>query len=236
MMSRVVALLLVPSLACASFEHEIVDPVHPSLAAGTVELTRFEGQPATTPPPAPAPSSSTPPTAAPPPAPAPGTTTTPQPSSGSTEIPPPATSDPTARPQPAPPGASPAQMEDGEATVGPVEGQPEPQKAQRARNGVFWTGVVLTALGGAGVIAFGVGGRVTQSQLAKGYDDTSLTRAEESKLRDRGGAFNDGAAVSAAVGILGIAMFSIALGVDYIRCGTLTTKRRKDCVPRPRKR
>jgi hypothetical protein len=239
---RLLALVLAPCLACASFDAEIIEPVDPSLAAGSVHHTSFELQPSSS-----RPSSSpttttttttTQPTAgAPQPTTTPGTTgTTTTPTTTTTTTTTPGGPTPvagTGAGGPAPAGAATAPKIGDEATV---DRPAEPDKAQRRRNGLFWAGVALTAIGGAGVIGLGVGGRVTQAQIAKGYDDDDLTHAREKELRDRGEGMNIGAATSGAVGILGVALFSIALGVDYVRCGTLTTKRRKDCVPRPRRR
>jgi hypothetical protein len=228
---RLAVMLLVPSLACASFEPEIIEPVHPSLAVGDVSATSFELQPSTpsgttTPPPttgtAP-PTTGTPTTGTP----TTGTPTTTTDASGTTS-----TSATTAGP---PAGAAPAPIDGDEATIDRVEGQPEKDKAQNARTGVFWAGVVLAAAGGAGLLGFGIAGRVTQGQIAKGYEDGDFTHSQEQNLRDRGDAMNIGAATTGAIAFLGITMLSIALGVDYVRCGKLTTKKRKDCVPRTRK-
>lgn len=124
------------------------------------------------------------------------------------------------------------------ATVGPAPrdtatdtSDNDPAKHQRARTGVFWGGIAATAVGGVLLTAFGIGGRVTQSQLAKAYDDADLTYAREDKLADRGKLFNALAGAGAGIAIVGIAMASIAYGLDYSRCGTLA-KRRKDCKPR----
>ena len=243
---RLAVFLLVPSLACASFEAEIIEPVDPSLAAGTVRHTSFELQPSSPPPssqPSTSPTTSTTTTTTQPtagttqPTTTPGTTTaTTTPTTTTTTTTTPGGATPvagTGGAGPAPAGAATAPKVGDEATVDKVE--PESSKAQRTRNALFWTGVTLAAVGGAGVLGFGIAGRVTQGQIAKGYDDDSLSHARERELRDRGDAMNIGAATTGAIGILGIAVFSIVLGVDYVRCGTLTTKRRKDCVPRRRR-
>lgn len=227
MARRFVALLLAPALACASFEPEIIEPVDPSLAVGHVEATSFELQPTGT-----TGTTTTTPT--------PGTTTptTTTTATGTTSPSTGTTSTTTASASGPPAGAAPALEVDGEATIDRVEGQPEPDKYQKARSGVFWTGVVLAAAGGAGLLGFGIAGRVTQGQINKGYENGDFTHEQEQTLRDRGDAMNIGAATTGALAFVGIAMLSIALGVDYIRCGKLTTKttkRRKDCVPRRRK-
>jgi hypothetical protein len=104
----------------------------------------------------------------------------------------------------------------------------EPTKDQRTRTGLFWGGVGAMALGGAMLGAFGIGGRVTQAQLQKGYDEGTLTYDREDKLRGRGSAFNKLAGAGAGIAVVGLAMAVIVYGLDYSRCGTLA-KRRKDC-------
>jgi len=226
--------LLVPSLACASFEPELVDAVDPSLAAGTVQHTRFELDA-----PAPPPAGATPPTPSGTGTPGPGETAANPPTKMPADHPVPEGST-----VPPPPAGATADVGDGPpAGVAPADDRvqqayadtSDDDKSQRARNGAFWTGVVLAAVGGGALLATGVTGRVTQKQLADGYDDGSLTHDRERTLRDRGDAMNIAAATSGAIALAGVAIFSIVLGVDYMRCGKLTTKRRKDCVSRGRR-
>lgn len=235
---RLAVLVLVPSLACASFEPDIIEPVDPSLSASTVQQTQFELGPSSPPPVPPSPSAGSPSpsrTASDPPTPPDANAGT---ASGATTSGPATTGDAGAvgAGGAGSAGLATAEKVGDEVVIDRVEGQPEPSKAQKIRNGFFVTGIILAGVGGATVLGAGIAGRITQSQIKKGYDDDNLTHAREHELRDRGDTMNVIAATGGAVGILGIAMFSIALGVDYIRCGTLTTKRRKDCVPRERKR
>ena len=91
---------------------------------------------------------------------------------------------------------------------------------------------MTTALGGAGFIATSIGGRVTQKQLADGYNDLSLTHSREQQLRDRGDMFNNVAIAGITTAVVGVMMLSVALGLDYAHCGKLTRRSRKDCRPR----
>ncbi|MBX7081794.1 MAG: hypothetical protein K1X88_21500 [Nannocystaceae bacterium] len=138
-------------------------------------------------------------------------------------------------PPPAPPPAAPetvsADDDAGVTTVPPAPDLLERPDRQRTRNGLFWTGVALAAIGGAAFVGTAVGGRVTQAQLDKGYRNDDLTIDRESTLRDRGKGFNIGASVTGSIALVGIALLAIVYGVDYARCGTIA-KRRKDCRPR----
>lgn len=131
--------------------------------------------------------------------------------------------DPTAKTAAAPAPVGPAPRE----TDAPPADD-ETKKDQRTRNGLFWGGVAVAAIGGASLLAFGIGGRVTQGQLAKGYDDGDLTYKREEQLRERGKVFNSLAGAGAGIGLVGMAVAAIVYGIDYSRCGTLA-KRRKDC-------
>lgn len=138
--------------------------------------------------------------------------------------------DPAPPPPPAPQTVS-ADDDAGVTTVPPAPDLDNRPDRQRTRNGLFWTGVALAAIGGAAFVGTAVGGRVTQGQLNKGYRNDDLTIDRESTLRDRGKGFNIGASVTGSIALVGIAMLAIVYGVDYARCGTIA-KRRKDCRPR----
>lgn len=119
------------------------------------------------------------------------------------------------------------------ATAGPAPRDPGPNesdgaKAQRTRTGLFWAGIATTAVGAAMLTAFGIGGRATQGQLAKAYDDADLSYDREETLRDRGKVFNALAGAGAGIALVGLATAAVVYGIDYSRCGTLA-KRRKDC-------
>jgi hypothetical protein len=100
---------------------------------------------------------------------------------------------------------------------------------QRQRNGMFWGGIATTSVGGALLLATGIGGRVTQAQLQNRYEDSDLTYAEEDKLRKRGDVFNALAITGATLALAGAALAIVTYGVDYGKCGTLSKKRRPDC-------
>lgn len=111
----------------------------------------------------------------------------------------------------------------------PLDDPGEPDKRQRARTALFWTGIALVAIGGAGMIGFSAIGEATEDKLHKGYDDGSLTRARDDQLRTRGEAMNGLAIGSAALAFVGLAFSAIAFGVDWTRCGKLAKRRRRPC-------
>lgn len=100
---------------------------------------------------------------------------------------------------------------------------------QRQRNGMFWGGIATTAVGGALLLATGIGGRVTQAQLQNRYQDADLTYAEEDKLRKRGDVFNALAVTGATLALAGAVLAIVTYGVDYGKCGALSKKRRPEC-------
>ncbi|HWB76955.1 MAG TPA: hypothetical protein VG755_18435 [Nannocystaceae bacterium] len=113
---------------------------------------------------------------------------------------------------------------------GPVEQDAGSDRQQRVRTGLFWAGVAVAVIGGATLLASGIGGRVTQAQLKKGYDDETLTHDDERKLHTRGDIFNALAGTGGGLLIVGGGVAAISFGVDYSRCGTLAKrKKRKDC-------
>jgi hypothetical protein len=124
--------------------------------------------------------------------------------------------------------AAPATTETAASPDADSNSQHEPDKGQRARVGVFWAGIALTAAGGGSTIAMAVTGEATQKQLTDGYADGSLTRAREEQLTGRGELVNKLAVASATLALIGVALAAIAYGVDYTRCGKLA-KRRKKC-------
>lgn len=127
-----------------------------------------------------------------------------------------------------PAAADPAPAAIAGPTPRPVDDGGDTDDAQRKRNGLFWGGIATTAVGGALLLATGIGGRVTQGQLQNHYEDADLTYSEEDKLRKRGDVFNALAATGAALAIAGAALAIVTYGIDYGKCGTLA-KRRKDC-------
>ncbi|MEM6995557.1 MAG: hypothetical protein AAF721_33915 [Myxococcota bacterium] len=107
-----------------------------------------------------------------------------------------------------------------------------PADAAKRRKGAFWAGVILASFGAAGSIGFGLGGRIVQAQLSRGYDDEDLTRDDEDRLRNTGEVMNGLTIGTAAVGLFGVALLSVAYALDHARCGDLPPKR-EDC---PRRR
>ena len=110
-----------------------------------------------------------------------------------------------------------------------VRGEPGTEQQQRTRKALFWAGIAFTVIGGATLLATGIGGRVTQGQLTKGYDDETLTHDEEKTLRNRGETFNALAGAGGGVMIVGAGVAAITFGIDYTRCGSIAKRKRKDC-------
>jgi hypothetical protein len=99
------------------------------------------------------------------------------------------------------------------------------RKANRRRKALFWTGIAMGSIGGLGVLAFGITGRVMQGKLKSGYADGDLTRAQEDRY-ERVGEISNGVAIGSAIaGIVGFGMAAIVYGVDHARCGDLKPRR-----------
>jgi len=103
--------------------------------------------------------------------------------------------------------------------------KPEPANASKRRKTAFWVGVGLASFGAVGAVATGIGGRIVQGQLARGYDDQDLTRADEDRLTNTGKAMNGIAIGSASIGLIGVVLLSAAYALDHARCGDLPPKR-----------
>ena len=100
-------------------------------------------------------------------------------------------------------------------------------RAEKRRKSAFWGGIALLGIGTVGFLGFGIGGRVVQKQIDDGYNDGTLTRADEDKFEKRGELMNGLAIASAVVGLAGVVMASVTYGIDRTRCGKL--KPRRDC-------
>jgi len=100
-------------------------------------------------------------------------------------------------------------------------------KRTTATHAVLWTGVVLTALGGAGLIGFGGASFATDSKLSRGYAEDGLSREEADTLISRGETLNTATIISASVGLLGALLAVTAYGVEYTNCGPLALKSRR---------
>jgi hypothetical protein len=118
---------------------------------------------------------------------------------------------------PAPRAEGPAEPDAREAT------QPRLDRVSRP---LFWTGIVLGAVGTGMLAGFGIDGAVTERKIERGYEN-GFTRAERDRLEDRGGTDNVLAATGAATAAVGFAIALVMLGVDYSRCGPLAERRRR---------
>lgn len=111
--------------------------------------------------------------------------------------------------------------------------KPDQADDAKRRKGAFWAGVGMASIGALGAVAFGIGGRVVQAQLANGYDNEDLSQADEDRLRSTGRGMNAVTITSASIGLFGVALLSIAYAIDHSRCGDLPPKR-ADCGDRAR--
>ena len=115
-----------------------------------------------------------------------------------------------------------------DATGTTLDRDASPEKNQRLRKGLFWTGIGMIGFGVAGFTGFGIGGRVVQKQIKDGYDDGSLTFDEEDRLQSTGEIMNGLAIGSVVVGLVGVVLAAAVYGVDNAKCGQLKP-RRKAC-------
>ncbi|MBK8260973.1 MAG: hypothetical protein IPK80_06480 [Nannocystis sp.] len=110
-------------------------------------------------------------------------------------------------------------------------GAPPADEAPRAARGptelVFWTGVILAAVGGGAALALGTTARVTEGKVISGFEGDGLSRARLDELNDRGAGLNNATIAVGALGLVGAIMATTAYGVDYTRCGKLAPKRRR---------
>lgn len=104
-------------------------------------------------------------------------------------------------------------------------------KKRRRRKGLFFLGVGAAGFGALGTLAFGIGGRVVQAQIANGFDDGTLTRDRGDTLSTTGEVMNGLAIGSAVLGLAGVILAATVYGVDHNRCGDLPP-RRKQCPER----
>ena len=95
---------------------------------------------------------------------------------------------------------------------------------------VFWAGVILTAIGGAGAIGMGTAARITERQIVAGFEGDGLSRERLDTLNDRGKALNRATIVSGAIGLAGALMAATAYGIEWTKCGKLAPERRRCAV------
>lgn len=91
---------------------------------------------------------------------------------------------------------------------------------------LFVAGIIIGAIGAAGMISMSAASYGLDRKLDKGYDD-GISRDDAQKIADRGKALNTGAIVSSAVGLAGFLTAITVYGIDYTRCGPLAPKRRR---------
>ncbi len=125
----------------------------------------------------------------------------------------------------------------------PASGEREPadeprrerSKKKSATKPIFIAGVILSAVGGIGTLAFGTGGLIVERQLTdrlynrldpeKSAD--AFTEQEYNDLEKVGELMNVLAITSVVIGLVGMTMAVTAYGYDYTHCGSLAPKRRR---------
>lgn len=91
---------------------------------------------------------------------------------------------------------------------------------------LFIAGIVVGAIGAAGMIAMSSASYGLDRKLDRGYQE-GISREDAQTIADRGEAMNTGAIVSASVGLAGFLTAITVYGIDYTRCGPLAPKRRR---------
>jgi hypothetical protein len=100
-----------------------------------------------------------------------------------------------------------------------------PERRQRTRTALFWTGIGMVSFGAVGFAGFGIGGRVVQRKIERGFEDGSLTHDDKDRLDRTGVAMNGLAIGSGVVGLLGIGLAALVYGIDNAKCGELKPRR-----------
>ena len=95
---------------------------------------------------------------------------------------------------------------------------------------LFWLGVGLTIVGGAGTIGTAAAGYGTKRQLANEFNG-SITASEAQTLERRGNTLNKASIAGVVVTVIGAVLAITSYGVDYTRCGPLAPKRRRNTAP-----
>ncbi len=95
---------------------------------------------------------------------------------------------------------------------------------------LFWLGIGLTAVGGAGTIGTAAAGYGTQRQISGDYRG-SASAEEVQTLERRGDALNKATIAGVVITVIGAVMALTSYGVDYTRCGPLAPKRRRATAP-----
>ena len=116
-----------------------------------------------------------------------------------------------------------------EAATAPVD-DTRPRERRPITPVLFWLGIGLTAVGGAGTIGTAAAGYGTQRQISGDYRG-SATAEELQTLERRGAALNKATIAAMVITVIGAVMALTSYGVDYTRCGPLAPKRRRATAP-----
>ena len=106
-----------------------------------------------------------------------------------------------------------------------------PRARREPSEAVFWAGVIIASIGGAGALGMGTAARITERQVVAGFEGDGLSRERLDTLNDRGKALNRATIVSGAIGLAGALMAATAYGIEWTKCGKLAPERRR-CAAR----
>jgi len=116
-----------------------------------------------------------------------------------------------------------------EAATMPVD-DTRPRERRPVTPVLFWLGIGLTAVGGAGTIGTAAAGYGTQRQISSDYRG-SANAEDVHTLERRGAALNKATIAGVVVTVIGAVLALTSYGVDYSRCGPLAPKRRRATAP-----
>lgn len=109
----------------------------------------------------------------------------------------------------------------------PADDAPDSEKKQRRRKVLYFLGLGAAGFGVVSTAGFGIGGRVVQGKLSNGYDDGSLSRADEDRLTSTGETMNGLTIGSAVIGLAGALLAATVYGIDHSKCGELPPRRKR---------
>lgn len=99
---------------------------------------------------------------------------------------------------------------------------------------LFYTGVILATLTGAGAVATGAASFGLRRKLDNAYFDDGLTYDQYNTIADRGDRLSKATWGLAFLSAGFAAMALISYSIDWSRCGPLAPKRRRETAPRGR--
>lgn len=125
--------------------------------------------------------------------------------------------------------SAPANAMEREAVLAANAPRDDGSKKKEVTPALFWTGIILGSVGAVGMIGGGVTGAVTERQIVNG-DADGWTRDERQQKIQQGETANAITITGAVLTLVGYGMATVVAGIDFSRCGPVTTKkRRREC-------